>query len=373
MLRSGRSFFSAIAAGLMGRCEMIWTTAGTNRVCSRCMELKDKVVGHTDEVGVTLPPLHPRCRCAIMYREVGEPKNYVRQHEALMRELDAGRRKYQELDDKIEHETDKKRRAVLYAEQSRVKQDLASTQANLRFIRVKAAENHVVLTSGLSQIYSVDDIQQIVSLVRNDPENIRVLWNLANAEMKVLDTTEEGISHYLPSKLGFKLNLADDRADNYRGTFHEIGHLLDQFMGFKSVAYKDGLFNATLRAEAEDYIRLTTAKLEFRRGTTEITSDMVYDVISRELRLIITDNRHEISDIWHGATTGKVNGGFGHYNPPDYWTKDGGINLPKEAFAHMFRASIQSPESLAVIKKYFPKSCNVFEDIIADFVKEALE
>ena len=47
--------------------------------------------------------------------------------------------------------------------------------------------------------------------------------------------------------------------------------------------------------------------------------------------------------------------------------------MPKEAFAHMFRASIQSPESLVVIKKYFPKSYNVFEDIIADFVKEALE
>ena len=47
-----------------------WTTAGTNRVCSRCLALKDTVVGHTDESGVSIPPLHPRCRCAIMYREV---------------------------------------------------------------------------------------------------------------------------------------------------------------------------------------------------------------------------------------------------------------------------------------------------------------
>ena len=53
---------------------MVWTTAGTNRVCGRCLELKDKVVGHTDESGVTIPPLHPRCRCAIMYREVGTPR-----------------------------------------------------------------------------------------------------------------------------------------------------------------------------------------------------------------------------------------------------------------------------------------------------------
>ena len=64
----------AIRNGYMGRCEMVWTTAGTNRGCGRCLALKDTVVGHTDESGVTLPPLHPRCRCAIMYREVPEEK-----------------------------------------------------------------------------------------------------------------------------------------------------------------------------------------------------------------------------------------------------------------------------------------------------------
>ena len=59
----------AISQNLMGRCAMVWTTAGTNRVCSRCLALKDTVVGYTNESGVTLPPLHPRCRCAISYRE----------------------------------------------------------------------------------------------------------------------------------------------------------------------------------------------------------------------------------------------------------------------------------------------------------------
>ena len=62
----------SIKDGYMNHCEMVWTTAGTNRVCGRCMELKDTVVGRTDESGVTLPPLHPRCRCAIVYREVKE-------------------------------------------------------------------------------------------------------------------------------------------------------------------------------------------------------------------------------------------------------------------------------------------------------------
>lgn len=49
--------------------------AGVLRTCSRCLELKGKVVGTTDESGVTLPPIHPRCRCAIMYRETTKPRH----------------------------------------------------------------------------------------------------------------------------------------------------------------------------------------------------------------------------------------------------------------------------------------------------------
>lgn len=53
---------------------MKWSTAGTNRVCSRCLALKDTIVGYTNESGVTIPPLHPRCRCAIIYDEVEKPR-----------------------------------------------------------------------------------------------------------------------------------------------------------------------------------------------------------------------------------------------------------------------------------------------------------
>ena len=41
---------------------------------SRCLALKDTTVGYTDESGVTIPPLHPRCRCAIIYDEVEKPQ-----------------------------------------------------------------------------------------------------------------------------------------------------------------------------------------------------------------------------------------------------------------------------------------------------------
>ena len=41
----------------------------------------------------------------------------------------------------------------------------------------------------------------------------------------------------------------------------------------------------------------------------------------------------------------------------------------QEAFAHMFCATIHNPEALANIKKYFPNSYKVFEEMIDDFVK----
>ena len=70
-----------IADGFMGRCAMIWKTSGTNRVCSRCLALKDTIVGYTDEAGVLLPPLHPRCRCSIAYEEVGGRRSSKLQQE----------------------------------------------------------------------------------------------------------------------------------------------------------------------------------------------------------------------------------------------------------------------------------------------------
>lgn len=70
----------AMSNGLMGSCEKVWTTAGTNRVCGRCMDLSGTVVGFEDKFfnsSVTdgqTPPLHPRCRCVIVYREIDSPK-----------------------------------------------------------------------------------------------------------------------------------------------------------------------------------------------------------------------------------------------------------------------------------------------------------
>lgn len=70
----------AMRDGLMGPCEKVWITAGTERVCSHCAALNGTVVGFEDSFNIPgkelfrgmhqTPPAHPRCRCAVQYREI---------------------------------------------------------------------------------------------------------------------------------------------------------------------------------------------------------------------------------------------------------------------------------------------------------------
>ena len=75
----------AQAAGLLGECVKVWSTADDERVCSICGGLDGKSVAMDSEFeGASRswstrlhPPAHPGCRCAVMYVEIDslEEKN----------------------------------------------------------------------------------------------------------------------------------------------------------------------------------------------------------------------------------------------------------------------------------------------------------
>lgn len=88
-----------------------------------------------------------------------------------------------------------------------------------------------------------------------------------------------------------------------------------------------------------------------------------------EIRALTDAQRADLSDIFEGATGGRVNGGWGH--GASYWDS-GNMALAQEAFAEFYSAYISSPESLATLKKYLPKSAEVFEDIIEAIEKGAI-
>lgn len=70
--------------GLMGMTEKVWSTAADDGVCQICAALEGQVVGMDGDFNFKgkelyagqkqTPPAHPRCRCALEYREVSPPK-----------------------------------------------------------------------------------------------------------------------------------------------------------------------------------------------------------------------------------------------------------------------------------------------------------
>ena len=75
--------------GLLPVMRKVWSTADDGHVCTACLDLEGAVIDMDSEFKVTIgkkakktltvsvPPLHPRCKCAVMYEETGEHKNQV--------------------------------------------------------------------------------------------------------------------------------------------------------------------------------------------------------------------------------------------------------------------------------------------------------
>lgn len=74
----------AMRGGLMGPCVKVWSTAGSERVCSHCSYLNGKRIGFDESFDIPgrvlfegmrqTPPAHPRCRCAVKYVEISPPQ-----------------------------------------------------------------------------------------------------------------------------------------------------------------------------------------------------------------------------------------------------------------------------------------------------------
>ncbi len=95
-----------------------------------------------------------------------------------------------------------------------------------------------------------------------------------------------------------------------------------------------------------------------------INANQVYQKITKDLRNMSVLEQMDISDMFDGITNGKVYG-YGQHSvdTKNYWRTHlvGG-----EGFAEMFDATINNYESLKRIKQYFPKSYEIFEEIIQE-------
>jgi hypothetical protein len=160
--------------------------------------------------------------------------------------------------------------------------------------------------------------------------------------------------------------------------YHEFGHNIDDiasrrrgnYLGladdFQSERHEGYTLTDMLRREGKERVNRVWAELKKEAiaaggKASDVRKFRAYDEIELELNRKSVLSTVDVSDMWCGITNEVVRPHYGHKKA--YWKT---ITVGKEAFAEMFSATIMNPESLEQIKYYFPKSYEIFEEIISE-------
>ena len=256
-----------------------------------------------------------------------------------------------------------------------------------------------------------DNMHDIID--KSSHTTLRGVWDKYEDELRVGNAHKKGGAYasgkslYLDIDKCAKGNSYDKP---FQVVFHEAGHGIDSacrklvnesgvFASHFSGAYKGGIFPQTIKDEVNDLVSAYDKKLKqaFKDhakdakwfydngfiskrnydwvldGTYSVDvvipkyrKSFAYNALQKEINGYDSYARADLSDILEGATGAKIQCGYGH--GAKYW-KDrtvGGIadGLATEAFAEMTDSTFANPESLELIKKYLPKSYNVYEEML---------
>lgn len=215
-----------------------------------------------------------------------------------------------------------------------------------------------------------------------DNETLRAVWDKYEDEIRVGNAKYKG-GAYCQYKSVY-LNIDECAKGNsfdrpYQVAFHEIGHGIDSagrhlakesgvFASHFSGAYKGGLFPQTIKDEVNELVSAYDKKLkaEYKAKGLKYSKAKAYKALESEIKAYSSYARADLSDILEGATSARVQCGYGH--GASYWRDRtiGGINdgLATEAFAEMTDSLMTNPESLELIKKYLPKSYKIYEEML---------
>lgn len=246
---------------------------------------------------------------------------------------------------------------------------------------------------------------------------LREVWNkyedgigIAELEMKGKGTEHCDWTARLHLRLGNNVK-GSSYERPYQVIFHEGAHAVDMISGKTisgsaychprnvfSANYKGGIFHKTLKQEALDYVdaRAAVIKKAFKdhkgdwkwladngyidsfeyhwfetHGSwlwgkePKYSKDLAYESVEKELRALDTYAVVDVSDMFEGATKAKIKAGWGHGK--SYWSNDWTLSV--EAFAEMSSATASNADSLATIKRYFPKSYQIYEEMLDELVK----
>lgn len=248
-----------------------------------------------------------------------------------------------------------------------------------------------------------EHVKEMQERVSKAPKEIRDTWNKYIEEVKIADTNSRS-AYFSPSRYdyGVHINLNNTTRPRYTtvsgekqlfkneyGTiFHEIGHNIadaankkaggyswhDISDTFKSKKYLHGAGTGYTLGEMvakEASAKVTSVwntlkEAAVKRGEkkSSVRKYNAYSAVADELQAQKMIAVADCMDMFEGATKGNVTTYCGHGK--SYWKS---MNVGVEAFAEMFDATINNPESLATIQKYFPQAYEIFIECLEDIGK----
>ena len=306
--------------------------------------------------------------------------------ERLQQRNKENERRYEELNALIQAAVDSRdidAYNALFEKRCELEKSLREVYDELIRAKIEAASQGIIYATGLEGSLDKADIEAIVKLVSEAPENIRKVWNIYEDSVRIgnSDMMNRG-AYYSPQdrKIYFDIWIDKNRANGYpkfSTFFHEAGHSIDNAAGGAGMfATKDVDYNlyGTLISEVDEHVKTTLMRLKEEavasgKSAKSVKKHDAYRAVESELMSLPITARAGISDIYSGCTLNKVDGGFGHAT--SYWRHDREfVNL--EFFAQTFRSSIVNPEELALIKQYVPQSYAIFERILEDTIKRRM-
>lgn len=243
----------------------------------------------------------------------------------------------------------------------------------------------------LETVYGRKHSKAIRQYLENAPNEIKKVWDDCVADFHCLEPKYRGDkAFYSPGFDGVKLNISkaakgSDYQTPYQVVFHEYGHHADYILNRKygdknafivgkttafnqkrafSETYKNGIFGKTLKKEAnkavEDWAK-NQISVEAIEENVVITEDTYKDFCKHIKDNLTLMQRSDISDMFEPIMPESCDYPFGIGHGSSYWkNRDNG----KEGFAEMYSAMVNNPESLEQIKRFFPESFKIFQEML---------
>lgn len=225
--------------------------------------------------------------------------------------------------------------------------------------KLKAGTTPTIIMGIPEKAWGKTHADNMKTIMENAPSEAKRVWSKYEGKIAVYDPTFKGSgAHYKHSMGGIRVDIAADALGTaakpkYETVFHEFGHNID---------YLAGARGRTISERYRNKSGLTLGQMvkqdwqKFVNGYTDESEALT------DLKLTLTRReKWDISDMIEGvsSTAGDYPLGSGHGQ--SYWQ---GRDNGKEAFAEMFSATVNNPDSLKAIKKVFPNAYDTFLKIL---------